>query len=166
MNPALPLARPEPLPIPEAYTASFRVPEKRIPTYFIDNAQQRTTAERIRNMTWEQVAERALKELSETERRGAAVYLDEVEVAPGSTLKIDHNEVPLRRASAVVFIDKQPQANWGHACRYLLIDLRDGTVESIEAQFPPFLRGVPKTLRLIWKGDTVPDWAIATQHST
>jgi hypothetical protein len=166
MNPALPLARPEPLPIPEVYTASFWVPEKRIPTYFIDNAQQRTTAERIRNMTWEQVAERALKELSETERRGAAVYLDEVEVAPGSTLKIDHNEVPVRRPSAVVFIDKQPQANWGHACRYLLIDLEDGTVESIEAQFPPFLRGVPKTLRLIWKGDTVPDWAIATQHST
>jgi hypothetical protein len=129
------------------------------------NAEQQTTAGRISKMTWKQVAERALKELSETERRGAAVYLDEVELAPGSTLKIDHNDVPVRRASAVVFVDKQPQANWGHPCRYFLVGLEDGTVESIEAQFPPFLRGVSKTLRLIWKGETVPDWAIATQRS-
>lgn len=116
-------------------------------------------------MTWEQVTERALKELSEAERRTGAVYLDEVEIGAGSTLKIDHNEIPVRRPSAVVFIDKEPQANWGHACRYLLVGLEDGTVESIEAQFPPFLRGVPKTLRLIWKGEAVPEWAIATQHS-
>jgi hypothetical protein len=116
-------------------------------------------------MTREQIAERALKELSETERRSGAVYLDEVELPPGSLLKIDHKEVPVRRASGVVFIDKQPQANWGHACRYLLIGLEDGTVESIEAQFPPFLRGIPKTLRLIWKGEAVPDWAVATQRS-
>jgi hypothetical protein len=129
MNAALPLRSPEALAIPVAYTPSFRIPKKQIPTYFINNAEQRTTAERIGNMTWEQVAERALKELSETERRGAAVYLDEVEVAPGSMLKIDHKEVPVRRPSAVVFIDKQPQTNWGHACRYLLISLEDGTVK-------------------------------------
>jgi hypothetical protein len=165
MNAALPLSSPKPLPIPVAYTVSFRVPKKQIRTYLIDNAEQRTTAGGTGKMTWKQVAERALKELSETEQRSGAVYVDEVVLAPGSTLKVDHNEVPVRRPSAVVFIDKQPQVNWGHPCRYLLVGLEDGKVESIEAQFPPFLRGVPKTLRLIWKGETVPDWAIATQRS-
>lgn len=118
-------------------------------------------AGRTTTMTWEQVAEHALKELSPEERRSGATYLDEVELAPGSTITIDQKEVPVRRASAVVFVDKEPQVNWGHACRYLLVDLEDGRVVSIAAQFPPFLRQVPKTLRLIWKGDTVPDWAIA-----
>lgn len=112
-------------------------------------------------LTWEQVAARALQELSDGERRGAAVYLDEVEMAPGSTLKVEQKEVPVRRVSAMVFVDREPQVNWGHSCRYMLIGLEDGTVTSFEAQFPPFLRGVPKSLRMIWKGDSVPDWAIA-----
>jgi hypothetical protein len=123
-----------------------------------------STSGRTARMTWAQVADRALKELSDGERRGGAVYLDEVELAPGATLAVDKKEIPLTRASAVVFVDREPQANWGHPCRYLLIALEEGgTVESIEAQFPPFLRGVPKTLRLIWKGESVPDWAIAKQ---
>ncbi len=112
-------------------------------------------------MTWEEVVQRALKELSESERRNGAVYLDERELASGSTLKIDGEEIPVRRRTAVVFVDRVPQANWGHDCRYLLVDLESGEVRSIAAQFPPFLRGVPPTLRLIRKGETVPDWAIA-----
>jgi hypothetical protein len=125
------------------------------------HATAQLQAGRTTTMTWEQVAEHALKELSAEERRSGATYLDEVELAPGSTLKIDQKEIPIPRASAVVFVDKEPQVNWGHACRYLLVDLEDGHVASIPAQFPPFLRQVPKTLRLIWKGEAVPDWAIA-----
>lgn len=125
------------------------------------SANGQAAAERRATMTWEQIAERALQELSDAERRSGAVYLDEVELAPGATFKVDQRDIPVRRASALVFVDREPQANWGHACRYLLIGLEDGKVESIEAQFPPFLRGAPKALRLIWKGDSVPDWAIA-----
>ena len=112
-------------------------------------------------MTWDQVAERALKELSEQERRSSAVYLDQVELAAGFMLKVDQKQIDVRRPSALVFIDKEPRANWGHASRHLLIALEDGSVQSIDSQFPPFLRGVPKTLRLIWKGEEVPEWAIA-----
>lgn len=112
-------------------------------------------------MTWDQVAQRALKELSDQERRGAAVYLDEVVLAAGGALEVDRKEIPIRRASAVVFVDQDPRANWGHASRYLVIGLEDGSVQSIDSQFPPFLRSVPKTLRLIWKGPEVPEWAVA-----
>ena len=112
-------------------------------------------------MTWEQVAARALTELSEQERRGSAVYLDEVELAPGTTVRIDQKHVEVRRPSALVFVDKDPSANWGHASRYLLIGLEDGRADSIDSRFPPFSNGVPKTFRLIWKGVDVPEWAIA-----
>jgi hypothetical protein len=112
-------------------------------------------------MTWEEVAQKALEQLSADERKGAAVYLDQRELAPGSTFGVDGREIPIRERSAMVFVDRVPQANWGHSSRYLLIGLDGGQVESVEAQFPPFMRGVPETLRLIWKGETVPDWAIS-----
>jgi hypothetical protein len=116
--------------------------------------------ERTGRMTWEEVAERALKVLSDDERRNAAVYIDERELPQGSSLTIDQKVIPVKRASAVVFVDREPRVNWGHAARYLLIDLESGDLQSIDAQFPPFLRGVPPTLRLIWRGETVPEWAI------
>jgi hypothetical protein len=125
------------------------------------NTTERAKGGSTAQLTWEQVAQRALKPLSDQERRGAAVYLDERELPPGSTLKVDQKEIPVPRTSAVAFVDQDPQANWGHACRYLLIDLESGNMQSIDAQFPPFLRGVPQTLRLIWKGEAVPEWAIA-----
>ena len=117
--------------------------------------------ETAKNMTWDDVARRAMEELSVKERGESAVYLDEREIAAGSSVRIDGQDVPVRQKSAMVFVDRQPQANWGHSCRYLLIGLDDGHVSSYEAEFPPFLRSVPSTLRLIHKGAGIPDWAIA-----
>jgi hypothetical protein len=112
-------------------------------------------------MNWGDVAHRAMQELTEDERRSGVVYLDDQEPAIDSVLKVDGREIALPGNTVAVFVDKTPQANWGHACRYLLINREDGKVESIDAQFPPFLHGVPKTLRVVWKGEAVPDWAVA-----
>ena len=43
----------------------------------------------------------------------------------------------------VAFVDLQPEANWGHDCRYLLVDPETGELQMVMAQFPPFLRGGP-----------------------
>ena len=112
-------------------------------------------------MTWEEVAEKAMAQLSDEERRNGVLYLDRRELPPGSTLTIDGREVPIRTPTAVAFVDQVPQANWGHPSRYLLVDLESGRVESIAAQFPPFLRSVPPTLHVVHKGEAVPDWTIA-----
>jgi hypothetical protein len=114
-------------------------------------------------LSWIQVAEWVRAELTGEERTGAAVYLDEQELPAGSSVEIDGRKVPVPSRSAMAFVDREPRANWGHACRYLLIDLDTGAVRSLDAQFPPFLRGAPSTLRLIWKGETVPDWALAAR---
>jgi len=111
-------------------------------------------------MTWDEVGQTALKTLSAEERRSGALYLDVQELVPGTTVKIDSKEIRVRRKTAVAFVDREPGVNWGHSARYLLIDLENGEIESIEAQFPPFLRKVPKTLRLVWKGESVPDWTV------
>jgi hypothetical protein len=112
-------------------------------------------------MTWDEVAAKAEAVLTAEERRSGVLYLDQRELPAGSTLAVDNREVPVRQPSAVAFVDRVPQANWGHSSRYLLIDLGTGGIESIESQFPPFLRGVPETLRVIHKGETVPDWTVA-----
>ena len=111
--------------------------------------------------TFEQAVQRALRELTPGEKRNAVVYADENIREAGSELEIDGRAVRLRSATLVVFVDREPQANWGHSSRYLLVDLADERAESIESQFPPFVRGVPPTLRVIAQGESVPDWAIA-----
>jgi hypothetical protein len=111
-------------------------------------------------MPWNDVSKLALEKLTDEERRDGVAYLDEREWPAGSTLQIDKRPHPVKNRTAVVFVDRAPRANWGHSCRYLLVDLDAHSVESIEAQFPPFLRAVPKTLKAIWKGPTVPDWAV------
>jgi hypothetical protein len=112
-------------------------------------------------MTLDEAANLARAQLTDDERRSAIAYLDKRELAAGSVLTIDERDAPVPNRSVVAFVDKVPQANWGHPCRYLLIDLDSGAISSIDAQFPPFLRSTPPTLRMIWKGDAAPDWAAA-----
>lgn len=111
-------------------------------------------------LSLEQAIARALRELTDDERRGGVAYVDEREVSPGEAVQVDGKSIPVRHRTAVLFVDRVPQANWGHSSRYLLVDLVDERVESIESQFPPFLRRVPQTLRVISKGENVPDWAV------
>jgi hypothetical protein len=65
----------------------------------------------IVSMTWEEVARRALKQRSDEERRSGVVYLDKQELPAGSTLNVDNRAIPIHRRSAIVFIDRVPQAN-------------------------------------------------------
>ncbi len=114
-------------------------------------------------LAWDVVAERALATLTEEERRSSAVYLDESEVPAGASVEIDGRPTVVTSRSAVAFVDLEPRANWGHPCRYLVVDLASGAVRSIEAQFPPFMRGASRTLRLIWRGPDVPSWSVAVR---
>jgi hypothetical protein len=114
-------------------------------------------------LSWTEVAERALATLSKQERESGAVYLDENEIPAGAELALDTHKVISTGPSALVFVDPTPAVNWGHACRYLLVDRQSREVQSIPAQFPPFLRVASPTLRLIWKGENAPDWALAVR---
>lgn len=113
------------------------------------------------SLTLDQIKAEVLATLGPEERRNSAVYLDETEVKAGSTVEIDRKPIQVPSDSVVVFVDLQPQSNWGHPCRYLLVNRESGATERINASYPPFLKGASKTLRLIWKGENVPDWTLA-----
>ncbi|HSB71032.1 MAG TPA: hypothetical protein VLT62_17020 [Candidatus Methylomirabilis sp.] len=100
--------------------------------------------------------ELALSTLSERERQSAAAYIDTRELDSRARMTIGRVETEIPARGYLVFVDPSPTANWGHPCRYLLIETATGTIHRFDAQFPPFLRDVSPTLRLIWKGQQVP----------
>jgi hypothetical protein len=104
----------------------------------------------------------ALAALSEEQRAHAVVYVDDRVLEPGAELEIDGALVRVAAPTVVAFVDLEPGVNWGHRCRYLLIDAESGDARTIDAQLPPFLHGVPPGLRVVYRAPDVPDWAIAT----
>ena len=98
----------------------------------------------------------ALSTLSERERQTAAAYIDTRELEPGARLPIGRVEIDAPARGFLAFVDPSPTANWGHPCRYLFIESGAETIHRFDAQFPPYLRDIPPTLRLIWKGPQVP----------
>jgi hypothetical protein len=126
-------------------------------------------------MTEQAAAEAVLATLTPQERASAAVYLDIQTVHPDETVDAGGSQVRAPWPALVAFVDLAPEENWGHPGRYVLVPAEDVEAEGgttsgrepvvIDAQFPPFLRGVSGTLRLIWAGSAVPAWALATERT-
>ena len=104
----------------------------------------------------------ALASLSEDERSRAVVYMSDRAFEPGDELEVEGLRVPITERTFVAFADLEPGVNWGHRSRYLLVDRDSGHVRGVDAQFPPFLRGMPPEWTVAYRAPGVPDWAIAT----
>lgn len=109
------------------------------------------------SLTLEQIAERAIETLTQPEKDSSIVYLDSEEIKAGASVDVDRKKIEVPWDGYMAFVDLEPQANWSHKCRYLLVNGCTGEVKSFEASFPPFLRGPSKTLRKIWNGHRVPE---------
>ena len=114
-------------------------------------------------MTSPELEQAAIASLSEDERSTAVVYMSDGVLEPGEAVEIDGRCVEVDAPTVVAFVDLEPGVNWGHRCRYLLIDTDSANVRAVEAQFPPFLRGMPADLKVVYRGEEVPDWAVATE---
>jgi hypothetical protein len=90
------------------------------------------------------------------------VYMSDRMLEPGDELEIDGRRVEVDAPTVVAFVDLEPGVNWGHRSRYLLIDRDSGSVRAVDAQFPPFMRGMPPDLRVIYTAPDVPEWAVAS----
>jgi hypothetical protein len=65
-----------------------------------------------------------------------------------SEIRAGHQVIPIKRPTAVVFVDDEPMANWSHDCRYLLHDADSGKLyQEVRAGFPPFLVNPPPTFK-------------------
>ena len=114
-------------------------------------------------LTWNEITERVLASLSTEEIGSSVVYLDAQLLPAESPITIDRTQRHMPWPGMIAFVDLDPEANWGHDCRYLLVNQETGELRSIDARFPPFLGGASATLKLIWKGEAVPSWVLAVE---
>lgn len=112
-------------------------------------------------LSWDQISELVLASLSAEERESSVAYLDERVLPAGTVVKVDRKDISMPWPAVIAFVDLEPTANWAHDCRYLLVNAETGELQSVDARFPPFLRGASDTLRVIWRAEAIPRWALA-----
>ena len=112
---------------------------------------------------WIALSEAATELIAPVERDGAVLYVLQEVQPQGRAFELGDTQVNRPYDAVVFFADLEPDVNWGHRCRYLVIDVTGANREAIDAQWPPFLRSVPSSLRLVWKGAAAPAWAVVTQ---
>ena len=99
-----------------------------------------------------------LRQLTPLEREQGAAYLYARLLLSTDRLSFPHVliEIPWDQA-ALAFIDRQPDANWSHPARYVLVDLVRGASRSYDASFPPFQPAQPGDWRLLYRAPGVPE---------
>jgi len=117
-------------------------------------------------LSLDRIREIVLSTLGPQDRESCAVYLGDAVFERGETVRIDETETSIPWRARLAFIDLEPMANWGHSCRYLLINDESGELRSIDARFPPSQHGEPSTLRLLWKAQAVPSWTVLSDEPT
>jgi hypothetical protein len=76
--------------------------------------------------------------LGTDETLSSRIYVAQDAIAGGTVLNLPHTEITAPWDAQLVFVDLEPQANWSHSSRYLLVRVDHDEVLSIESRFPPF----------------------------
>ena len=96
-------------------------------------------------------------QLTTAERAGAIVYALLDSLPSGTKLQFPHLDLDMPWDALLAFVDREPRANWGHSCRYLLINRDTGEVRSKEARFPPFRPDSLRSWRVVYQAPGTPD---------
>ena len=107
-------------------------------------------------MLEQEIVNLLVAELNAEERSGGVVYLAAPPVEGGTHLEFPRLEIEVPSPAWLAFIDGKPNHDWGHPCRYLLIDDVTGRVQSYPAQFPPFRPSAPWHWRVVYMAPTLP----------
>jgi hypothetical protein len=98
---------------------------------------------------FQRVRDHAFRSLSFDKQETTNLHLDEHIYKKGETIGPEFQKIVAPVDTILVFADDDPRANFGHACRYLLYDARDGNFHhEVPARFPPIADArQPKSLR-------------------
>jgi hypothetical protein len=108
----------------------------------------------------EEIRTKLLAQLTGEERSKAILYASSMTI-PSGKLKLALNEIDVPWEARLGFVDREPSANWGHSSRYILLNIKNGEVLSVESRFSPFQRNASLGWRTIYKAPSAPDWAVA-----
>lgn len=108
----------------------------------------------------QEISQTLLRQLTQRELSTAAAYVATRPVPAGTRLRLAPAEIDTPWDCYVAFIDCEPSANWGHACRYILIDTDTARTHAIEARFPPGRESAIGQLRLVYRAEGIPNSAL------
>ena len=77
-------------------------------------------------------------QLTRKELDSCVIYVADGPLASGTRLVFPQLSLVLPWDGFVAFVDLEPMANWGHACRYVLMHPETGESKAVNAQLPPF----------------------------
>ena len=103
------------------------------------------------------------QQLTAEELDSGVAYATEARIPAGTRFNFAGRVIQMAAEAYLVFVDRQPMANWGHSCRYLAVGSQKGETQSWEARFPPFGAGGNKDSprwRIVYRAPSVPDAAI------
>ena len=103
-----------------------------------------------------------LGDLTPYEVAHSLVYAADMPIEAGIRLKFPRISIDVPWTAFIVFVDRDPTANWSHSSRYVLINRETGEAKSFEAKFPPFGPNKQMHWRVLYKGPSVPSGAIVT----
>jgi hypothetical protein len=101
------------------------------------------------SQVFERVREHAFKTLLFKQRETTNLYFDERVYREGDVIGPKRQGVVAECATILIFADDDPRANFSHPCRYLLYNAQHGgCYREVPAQFPPFVKAKPESLKL------------------
>lgn len=115
-------------------------------------------------LTFEQAASVLTGLLTAGELGRGVAYAARTPIPAGTRLKFPGISIEAPWEAYVGFVDGEPTANWGHACRYILIRRDDGVARSSGARFPPFAARGDLRWKVVYRAEGVPDAAIAVKE--
>lgn len=99
--------------------------------------------------------------LTRQELESGVAYAAAEAIPSGAVLNFPNVELKVPWNAVLIFVDRQPLANWGHSSRYLLVRRSGEETLSVEARLPPFASEAPLRWKVVHQAPTVPDTALA-----
>jgi hypothetical protein len=109
------------------------------------------------SLSFEDFIKLLLSQMTVKELHEGIAYAAEKPLPEGSKIQFNKITLELTSDSYIGFIDREPQANWGHSARYVVVDQKSRKISSLEARFPPFKSNSSITWRAVYKAPAVPD---------
>ena len=95
------------------------------------------------------VQDDAFQRTAQARTRKTNLYIHREILKRAQVIDAQHQKIPIRQDTLMVFADDAPLFNWAHPCRYLLYKADSGELyDEIPASFPPFLTSTPSTFQL------------------
>lgn len=94
--------------------------------------------------------------LTDAELANSVVYALETFMPSDEKLQFPGIAIDVPKETHLIFVDREPMANWGHSCRYILLDCKSRKINSFEGRLPPFRKDDSLVWKVVYKAPSSP----------